>query len=49
MPSGRALSALLNPWKSGRERFLFYVNDSDLWDNAGFWTNNVKIWTASAP
>jgi hypothetical protein len=39
-----------NAWESGFPvRLLFFVNDSVFWDNGGSWTNNVKIWRASAP
>lgn len=36
-------------WWGPPVRFLFYVNDPGLGDNAGYWTNHVQIWQASAP
>jgi hypothetical protein len=36
-------------WHGLPVRLLFQVNDGGLWDNGGYWSNNIRIWQASAP
>jgi hypothetical protein len=34
-------------WHGPPVRLIFQVNDGPLWDNGGYWWNNVRIWQAS--